>query len=74
MAYLALWKVADADFPIAPNPTPTARPSETGRKKTSKVKPYTSPETVPPALQWSKDWCEQESRTPGQVVLLLVFI
>lgn len=43
VAYLALWKVADEDFPIAPNPTPTARPSETGRKKTSKVNPCNSP-------------------------------
>ena len=28
VAYLALSKVADAVFPTAPNPTPTARPSE----------------------------------------------
>lgn len=33
MPYLALWKVADADFPTAPNPTPTAKPSEMGRRK-----------------------------------------
>lgn len=32
VAYLALSKVADADFPTAPNPTPTARPSERERK------------------------------------------
>lgn len=64
MTYLALWKVADADFPTAPNPTPTARPSETGKKKTSKVKPYNSPATIPPpALLRSKDWRERESRS-----------
>lgn len=42
VAYLALWKVADADFPIAPNPTPTARPSEIGRKKTVRSNPTTA--------------------------------
>lgn len=33
LAHLALSKVADAVFPMAPNPTPTARPSETDIKK-----------------------------------------
>lgn len=38
VAYLALSKVADAVFSTAPNPTPTARPSETDTRRACGVR------------------------------------
>lgn len=45
MAYLALSKVADAVFSTAPNPTPTARPSETDTRRARGVR-----DGLPPML------------------------
>lgn len=75
MPYLALWKVADADFPTAPNPTPTARPSETGRRKNTTVRSCSSPEAVPPpALRRRAKQHRQGSRAPGQLITRLILI
>lgn len=75
MPYLALWKVADADFPTAPNPTPTAKPSETGRRKNTTVRSCSSPEAVPPpALKRRAKQHRQGSRAPGQLITPLILV
>lgn len=68
------WQTRIFQWPQIQLPLPDPLKQE-GKKNPGKVKPCNSPGTVPPpALQRGKDRHEQESRTPGQAVALLVLI